>query len=750
MEDKLQNIIKEQTFRFLIHRDIALLETDANTLSIDLKLDRANVSRTLNHYWRQDQLIKIKGRPTFFLDKEILMNHYGLKTSIQEYASHEDLLETLIFYEQEQNLNYHFKEHIGSRLNESMVKETEYLIDYFDYPLRSYIIHMVGNRSTGKLSYCDHIYRYFKTNVYKSENVAYQILNCQIHQDSLIEQLNGLKQNSATSFIVFHRTDSLTDSLLNQLMQTIEHFNETDDGSVYIFTSRKNSHLPSTFYTHPVNVPDFKNRRVKDKMALIFHAFEEEAKLTKIPILLRRNIINCFLTSDYERNIAGLNNEIRNTCIRAHSRMKKEGGHYLDLSLEDLSDQVIKNIKHVNESVSDLNKIYDRLGTSRFYIQVDQPFEALKQLESIGLSNRETVKASHVKSRNDYLDDTMRKSMKNDELELDALTKNIMDKLLVFLKVEETTMHRYIHTMAKHIRIVFESKQQLAPQSFQKYNLEPEWNRFYSQLEKAYGSLIPMADKVFLIEFYEKSLSVVKAYRHVFIYVSHWTSTEAQIKEVFPTIVLSHFDLSYLNSRNQHTVDGLLKLIDEEQRGKTLILMSDSTFTPELIQATKEESSQEIEFISNITLNQAKAIYSLSKDPLFNIDQLKSIEFINYSGSLFNQLSYGLKTSLKIFDATKVTEVLVQSYYKIINDLNLVNDDDSLGHYVYEAAFAFERVLIDQKYIINDGTSKKENRLIRLSIENSLIEANSLFGRSLPQHELNHLVDVIKHSYDLN
>ena len=68
--------VREQTRRILDSGEIDNRGADAFTLSIDLKMDRANVSRILNGLWKDGSLIKFQGKPTLFLDRKLVSEHF--------------------------------------------------------------------------------------------------------------------------------------------------------------------------------------------------------------------------------------------------------------------------------------------------------------------------------------------------------------------------------------------------------------------------------------------------------------------------------------------------------------------------------------------------------------------------------------------------------------------------------------------------------------------------------------------------
>ena len=72
--------IAEITSIAIANKEYTGINTDAFTISLDLNLDRANVSRMLNDLWRENILIKIQGRPTFY---PVSYTHLRLITAIK-------------------------------------------------------------------------------------------------------------------------------------------------------------------------------------------------------------------------------------------------------------------------------------------------------------------------------------------------------------------------------------------------------------------------------------------------------------------------------------------------------------------------------------------------------------------------------------------------------------------------------------------------------------------------------------------
>lgn len=88
---------------------------DAFSLSLDLKSDRSHISRILNEYWKNGQMIKIDGRPVFFIPVSSLKKkfpkynfsiYYPTKQSFLDFVNSVDLEDNNIDTNYSYDINY--------------------------------------------------------------------------------------------------------------------------------------------------------------------------------------------------------------------------------------------------------------------------------------------------------------------------------------------------------------------------------------------------------------------------------------------------------------------------------------------------------------------------------------------------------------------------------------------------------------------------------------------------------------------
>ena len=70
---RIKNFLKNYTRSIIEKGDLSKNSgLDATGIAIDLNIERANASRILNELWRNGEVIKIQGRPTLYLDFDII------------------------------------------------------------------------------------------------------------------------------------------------------------------------------------------------------------------------------------------------------------------------------------------------------------------------------------------------------------------------------------------------------------------------------------------------------------------------------------------------------------------------------------------------------------------------------------------------------------------------------------------------------------------------------------------------------
>ena len=86
--DLIMNLVREYTSEGLADKSFSFERCNAFDIALDLKLDRSNVSRILNQLFNDLLLIKVEGRPTLYLSKEVIVSEYTMQV-IQAFIKKE-------------------------------------------------------------------------------------------------------------------------------------------------------------------------------------------------------------------------------------------------------------------------------------------------------------------------------------------------------------------------------------------------------------------------------------------------------------------------------------------------------------------------------------------------------------------------------------------------------------------------------------------------------------------------------------
>lgn len=401
----IQDIVRKMTLQILENGDLDGKGADAYTLSIDLKLDRANVSRTLNNLWKDGALIKCQGKPTLFLDRKTITQHYpgyfipqtiakGEKlTSLLQSSENKEQQESVTSLEQLTGASTSLKEAILS---------AKAAVTYPPYGLHT-LLH--GSIGVGKGKFAYGMYQYKKSTCTDGEPIPFVTVSCHNFSDNpklFSQQLLGLARDvvsnkarrgfldTARGGILFLDeieylspvsldllASILTRSSYNRIGDTVTRqvrcmvvastTCQRDDDAIRVLVET----LPVA-----IHIPDLEDRGIYEKIELILKLFAEEAHTIRLPVKLSRDVLSVMAAIRYEKNIIQLAGEVKSACSRAYldsltNRYQTVYIHIYHLSRELLafqgcSSEQKDNIRHILEDVPDNYIELDSNGTSKY------------------------------------------------------------------------------------------------------------------------------------------------------------------------------------------------------------------------------------------------------------------------------------------------------------------------------------------------------------------------------------------------
>lgn len=355
-------------------------------LSEVLKMDRANISKELNHLHQECLVIKITGRPVFYFDKEKLeqLNHNAV--TIMETTSLKNLLQV----KQQQTKN-EFDKLIGNDKSlKTIINKAKAAMIYPPFGLHSLL---VGPTGAGKTMFAEIMYQYAKDYGVLGDEAPFVIFNCAEYADNpqlLLSQLFGYVKGAFTGAdkeseglvekakdgVLFldeiHRLPPEGQEMLFMLLDKGEFrklgANEiSKEANVLIIaatTENLESSLLQTFLRRipmSISMPSLEERTIDERFELIEKFFRQEYNQVLIPIQVNAKVMRALLSYDCKGNIGQLKADIRLLCANGFLEYKSKGYTYITIGLSLLQEHIYHGLLNAGKlkDVNDFLSLHD-------------------------------------------------------------------------------------------------------------------------------------------------------------------------------------------------------------------------------------------------------------------------------------------------------------------------------------------------------------------------------------------------------
>ena len=387
--DKIKEYVKTKTEE-LIEKDILSKcgGIDALNCALDLKLDRANVSKDLNLLWKNGDLIKIQGKPVYYLHYQTLIFNYpdnffpsfiSANDSIENYIGPVRKKEEASIEKDEKNQNDPFDSIIGSKGSLSdVILNAKSAVAYPPHGIASIIY---GNVGVGKTALATCMYEFAKQ--IHSENLPFKTIYCQnflndssAFNDTLLGTTNksenkqsiGLLDLCSNGVLLIEQIEALSEANQNVLSTIIQKkqyqsTNSTKQKSlktmIILTTTLKDndkniSNLSRTVPIH-LKLTDIDSRGIYEKLELIMDLLQKESRTTGFSIRIHKDIISLFALHKYPNNIDDLHNEIQLACSRAFLKNPNVTSKTIYLDYDCLSLNILSQTQ--NQSINNATVI---------------------------------------------------------------------------------------------------------------------------------------------------------------------------------------------------------------------------------------------------------------------------------------------------------------------------------------------------------------------------------------------------------
>ena len=360
---------------------------EATEIGKEAEVSRSNTSNELNSLLFEKCVVKIHGKPVYFIDRlkleEIL--EFKLRDDQLEINSIEVLIDTKHELKQKKTvLTDIFKNIIGADGSLKLaIKQAQAAILYPPNGLHTLLI---GPTGAGKNNFSEIMYKYALESNTISTNSQFVIFNCAEYADNpnlLLSQLYGYVKGAFTGaekakegliekanggiilLDEIHRLPSEGQEMLFMLMDKgyyrkmgeTEGTRKSNVRFICATTEDINSSLLKTFLRRIpmiIKIPSLCDRSLAERFQLIKLFFSEESKCVKVPIRVRKDVIKNFLAYNCQGNIGQLRSDIQLTCARGFLEYKISMKKLIDIDTSYLPDYVYEGFFNVKEKRSEL------------------------------------------------------------------------------------------------------------------------------------------------------------------------------------------------------------------------------------------------------------------------------------------------------------------------------------------------------------------------------------------------------------
>lgn len=315
---------------------------DAHTLSVDLNLDRANVSRILNRLWKEGLLIKFQGKPTLFLDRGLIRDCYPGFFIPQTVAKGESLSQLIRQEEPVCQDKNSFDQLIGAE--GSLREAIETAKAAISYPPFGLNLLLTGPSGCGQRLFvsCLRQYRqtlsqtavplvHFSCRSYAASQKGFfqQFLGTPKDTDGFRAR-RGLLDSAKGGILFFQDLDALGEPALSLVLSTLtsgsySRLGETAQRPIQcmVVASWSSSAPPlgpmgQSAFPSVLTLPSFCSMNLQERLALVLKDFCSEAVRLNLPLRVSKDVLVCLSCLEQQESISQVSAMVRSASSKAY------------------------------------------------------------------------------------------------------------------------------------------------------------------------------------------------------------------------------------------------------------------------------------------------------------------------------------------------------------------------------------------------------------------------------------------------
>jgi transcriptional regulator with AAA-type ATPase domain/transcriptional regulatory protein LevR len=399
-KEKIYDTIKALTEKSIkATKNISGVETQV--IAEKSSFDRSNVSRELNVLLKEGRVIKIKGKPTLYLEKSVVLEKFKKSYLPEAFDNLEELMNCAnsntdnppakntasnLSIKNSQFSSDSFKSLIG--FNGSLTQQIEQAKSGVLYPPHGLHMLILGETGVGKSTFVESIHK-FLINTDKNRSSAPLVtLNCadysynfQLIYSQLFGYLRGAftgadkdkdgliekAQNGILFLDEVHRLPSEAQEMLFQLIDKGQYRRLGDtkliqNNKVLIICATtedpESSMLQSFLRRIPIviNIPSLSSRPTYEKIEIMNYFLNKECTRLNETMEVTRHVFLCLLSHEFKSNIGELYSTIQIICAKAYLDKIMHNKRTIEVDVSHLPKMLLENYsKHrflIEEKIS--------------------------------------------------------------------------------------------------------------------------------------------------------------------------------------------------------------------------------------------------------------------------------------------------------------------------------------------------------------------------------------------------------------
>lgn len=801
-KDKLFKLITSINKEQIQSSDLNSVGIDAKNLSLDLKMDRANISRLLNELQKEGLLIKTQQRPTLYISRSALSSvgeeHY-IPGIIPKGKLLSDYLKNTPESASSSDENDPFMEYLPYNSSSSMYEAVKSAKSALIYPPSGMNILIYGEPSSGKYPFAKKIFEYGKSRKLFSADRQLITIDC-LKSDMNAENgmtflfgnydqkklIPGVLEEARESILVIKNIEKMDPSISQFFYEALSEkeyypvnsFSKKLSISCLIIalttdeTILSNPDVSLCFPTK-IKMPSLEERTLQEMMVLTLSYFQIESGNISRTIRIDKEPLSCFIMSSYHGNLANLHSEIKQACSRAFSRsLENSAGPYIDIIFDDISVAVLNNIYNINERYQDLKNLYNLFESDYFYFSDGQEppeLQFLYKINSFDLMNQVSAH-QETTSENSLIDQCISDIDEAYNIRLNSirsiLVRDIYD--IVYPIVEDMPIcsnENLLYGLLQHLMNAVRKYQAAGPEKphYSEQASTSERNHAAAEaiinaLNKHYAISLSHDEILYTEEYlYLSSQLVLRQYIQLLIISEDHSAEEISNyinSQHFKSA--SHFMMLKPNLPEKEMVTEICKELSEIDKGKGVVIASGLSQVQAHVHDLEKNSDTRFVLVnassSDAILSIMNSLNSLgmtlSNFKLLNEDSdpyvPASLSMDKHVKELLNKICDKiLSESLVFLNPQKAVGVLYNVFSEIIKELGIPYSDNLLIKFIFHSAFMVERCIKKQPMKYDDARKIINNHNhVYFVVDKNFELVRETFGTVIPSSEIGMIIGI--------